>query len=66
MLLRASHVLILKKKKVGVLEHLFYCRIADPSGRKNSQDQMEYCDTFTPVLPYVMIQCCVHDNCNIS
>ncbi len=52
----------LRKEKVGVPDHLFFRRIAGPSVRRDSQNwtQMEYCDTFTPFLPYVMIQCCVH------
>ncbi len=52
----------LRKEKVRVPDHLFFRRIAGPSGRRDSQNgtQMKHCDTFTPFLPYVMAQCCVH------
>ena len=48
-----------KRKIVGVPDHLFFRRIAGPSGRRDFQNwtQMKYCDTFAPFLPYKMIPC---------
>ena len=42
----------LKEKKVGVPDHLFFRRIAGPSGRRDDQNwtQMKYCDTLYPIL----------------
>ncbi len=47
----------LKEKKVWVPKHLFFRRIAGPSGRRDSQNLtlIKYYDALTPFLPYKMI-----------